>query len=472
MSELTNESLQHLKSHTHLLKDGLLQRIDELSVSDYPDETPNQIIGFLQDFLTGLGEVIEKATSEKSLKSLSSLIQELGIFLEWLDNAHTEQTPRGLLQLLKNIIDRMVKNSRVIARPQAQYNYSIYNLGYLLEKLVKDYIPHSKQTNFQKYLSSPIKLISFPRIERDNVLAHAIFGHELGHPIASEYLAEEVNNVDKYQETCRRLQQQVSEFVDEELKKSTVTVGDSDKLKFTTQLFEKILRIRKRALEELVSDAVGIFIFGPSAFFACYELFWSSNLDAKPASAEFYPPPRMRIRLMLDLMERDDFNNQFSQLENNPAIASYVKTKRTFLENAEQLSAVNKDQVEIENDPILKIAYDAMASSLSDAYNFAKEKTKSVSFNIDAIFSQLPELIRRLELSIPPNEVGDPNKPQTVDYRAALLASWMFKLHGVSSGSRNSLSSTEINQLHKLTLRAIEYVILQDDYKYHTGNKA
>lgn len=65
MSELTNESLQHLKSHTHLLKDGLLQRIDELSVSDYPDETPNQIIGFLQDFLTGLGEVIEKSTSEK-----------------------------------------------------------------------------------------------------------------------------------------------------------------------------------------------------------------------------------------------------------------------------------------------------------------------------------------------------------------------------------------------------------------------
>ncbi|MDS4025728.1 MAG: hypothetical protein RKO25_01855 [Candidatus Contendobacter sp.] len=471
MSNSDYEPLSHLKCHAHILKEGLLQRIDELSVSDYPAKTPSQIIGFLRDFLASLSEVIEKSVSEERLKTLSSLIQKLGIFLEWLDNAHTEQTPRGLVKLLENIIDHMYQNSQFIACPQAQYNYTISDLGDYMNRLVEAYIPHSKQKDLQEYLSSPIKLISFPRIERDNMLSHAIFGHELGHPIASDYLEAESKD-DRYQETCKRLQQQVSEFVNEELKKSTVTVSNSDKLKYTTQLFEKILRIRERALEELVSDAVGIFIFGPSAFFACFELFLSSNLDAEPTSDEFYPPPRMRIRLMLDLMEKDGFNNQFSQLENNQAIASYVKTTRMFLENAKQLSAVKKDQDKIENDPTLRIAYNSMEASLPEAYNFAKKETEKVSFNSGVIFSQLPELVRRLEFSIPPNEVGDPSNPQTVDYRATLLASWMFKLHGFSSNSRNPLSNAEINQLHKLTLCAIEYVILQDDYKRHMEGNA
>lgn len=161
------------------------------------------------------------------------------------------------------------------------------------------------------------------------MLAHAIFGHELGHPIASDYLASEVKDY-------KELKNQVSGLVDKELEKSTV--DDDDKLKFKAELFKQILKIRKRALEELISDAVGIFIFGPSAFFAFFELFLSSNLDAEPISDEFYPPPRMRMRLMLELMEKDVFNNQFSQLENDQVIASYVKTTQTFLENAKQLS--------------------------------------------------------------------------------------------------------------------------------------
>ncbi len=462
------EPLQHLKCHTLLLKEGLLQRIDELSVSDYPATTPNQIICFLQVFLTNIGELIEKAISDDELKSLSALIRNLGIFLEWLDNAHTDQTPRGLVQLLRDIIDRMVSTSQVIARPQAQYNYSIFDLGLYMGKLVEYYIPHSKQADFKEYLASPIKLISFPRIERDNLLAHAIFGHELGHPIASEYLDIE-NEDDNYKETCRQLEQQVSDLVN--TKSVELKIDDSDKLKFKTELFQEILQIRKRALEELISDAVGILIFGPSAFFACYELFWSSNLDAEPAPSEFYPPPRMRIRFMLNLIEETGFYNKFSQIESNQDIASYINVTQTFFEGAKQLSAVKKDQDEIEKNPVLRIAYNSMKESLPGAYKSAKERTEKVSFNVDAIFSQLPELIRRLELGIPPNEVGDPNCPQTVDYRAALLASWMFKLKGVSPDSGNILSSIEINQLHKLTLRAIEYIILQDDYKRCMGDK-
>jgi len=467
MAETEFSSLEHWRRHTHLLRAGLLQRVDELSVSDFPGATPNQVIHFLLEFLNQLGDVTDKAGSEDRLKMLSSLIRQLGIFLEWLDNAHTEQTPRGLVQLLSGLLNKMDPGSRVVARPQAQYNYSIYPLGKLLKKLVDDYIPHSKQATFKEHLKYPIKLISFPRIERDNILAHAIFGHELGHPIADLYLIHEDTESD-HMVAHSRIQKQVAELVEQML--AGKDAADSVKLELSTKVFNQVLQVRKRALEELVSDAVGVLIFGPSAFFASCELFWSSNWDAKPVPNEWYPPSRMRIRLMLDLVDKLDFPNRFRALALEERTAPYVKAVNEFIDEARRSAAVTDDQAAINADPKLKIAYDWMHASLDKAIEFATRKTNTVTLDSETIFPQLPELIRRLELGIPPNEVGKPENPQTVDYRASLLAAWMFKLRGISPETGDPLSSKEIDRLQKKTLSAIEYVILQDKYTHQNGN--
>ncbi|MCU7904761.1 MAG: hypothetical protein KZQ76_02705 [Candidatus Thiodiazotropha sp. (ex Epidulcina cf. delphinae)] len=461
MPKLEFTFLEYYRQNTHLLRAGLLQRIDELSVSDYPTTTPNQIICFLQDFLARLDEVIGKAGSEDKLKMLNSLIRELGIFLEWLDNAHTEQTPRGLVQLLKDLIDQMTPDSRVIARPLAQYNYTIFDLGQLLKKLVDDFIPHSQQAGFQEYITSPIKLISFPRIERDNMLAHAIFGHELGHPIADEYLKKEGNDT-AHKATHAVIQKQVAELVSQTLSGSNA--DDAQKLALTTQVFNIILQVRKRALEELISDVVGILIFGPSAFFACHAMFWNGNLDAKPRNDTWYPPPRMRLRLMLHLMDELDIPMKFSQIAGEQDISLYVAIVNEFLEESRKLVDIKNDQTAINSDPQLKIAYDWMNLSLENAIEYAKSSVSAVIFQSEMIFSQLPGLMRRLELGVPPNEVGDPQNPQTVDYRASLLVAWMFKLRGVNPDTGEVLSNDEVNRLYKKALTAIEYVILQNKY--------
>lgn len=458
------ESLEHWRRNTHLLKDGLLHRIDELAVSDFPGATPNQIIGFLQDFLENLTSVIDKAGSEDQLKMLSSLIKQLGIFLEWLDNAHTEQTPRGLVQLLKDLIDRMVPNSRVIARPQAKYNYSICDLGKMLKWLVDNYIPHSKQAKFKNHLAYPTKLISFPRIQRDNMPAHAIFGHELGHPVADGYLVNESKRV-AHKKAHAKIQKQVEKLVQQQLAGSAVDAAH--KLAVTTHVFNTVLQVRKRALEELISDAVGILIFGPSAFFACYELFWSSDWDALPAGKEWYPPSRMRIRLMLDLMDELGYLDKLPDLAKDKDAAPYVAAVDAFISEARHLVSVTDDQVAINANPQLKIAYDWMKSSLTNALKFAKKKTTAVVFESETVIRQLPDLIRRLELGVPPNEVGDPKNPETVDYRASLLVAWMFKLRGVSPDTGKALSSKEVDRLYEKTLSAIEYVILQNEYEQH-----
>jgi len=77
--------------------------------------------------------------------------------------------------------------------------------------------------------------------------------------------------------------------------------------------------------------------------------------------------------------------------------------------------------------------------------------------------------LERLELGVPPNEIGDPKNPRTVDHRAALLAAWLFKLHGISPDTGKPLTNEEVGRLNQRTMRAAEYIILQDEYARETS---
>jgi hypothetical protein len=103
----------------------------------------------------------------------------------------------------------------------------------------------------------------------------------------------------------------------------------------------------------------------------------------------------------------------------------------------------------------------------ADAINFAKNEAGKVTLDLNRVFNELPELIDRLSIGIPPNEVGDPGSPTVVDYRSSLLAAWMVKIRRVSSDGSDFLTSDQTVSLYKKTLSAIEYVILQEQYQSH-----
>jgi hypothetical protein len=456
-------AIEHWRRHTLQLTGGLLQRVEELSVSDYPASTPSEVIRFLQAFLAELTGVIDRASSEERLKIVSSLVQQLGMFIEWLDNAHTGQTPRGLAKVLRDLIVRLDPGARVVARPQAKYNYSILDLGQLLKRLVVDFVPQSKHAAFDQYLASPIKLISFPRIERDNLLGHAVFGHELGHPIADEYLAQEEAE-DSYKQSQADIQKKVLELVEE---RHGAGLDQAVKLEVSTRYFNHILQIRRRALEEIISDAVGLLIFGPSAFFAMFELLWNSSWDARPSPEEWYPPPRFRLRLMLQILDDAKTWDRLIKLEGDRRTARYHAAMMMFAAEARRHAEEKSDISAINEDRLVELSYAWMNASLARALEFARSKTAGVAFDIDAATGQLPELIQRLELGVPPNEIGDPLRPQAVDYRTSLLAGWLFKLYGVNSSTGEPLSSKDINRLNMQTLLAVEYVTLRGEYTEH-----
>lgn len=453
--------LEHWRRRTRQYVRGLLQRIDELSVSDYPAATPNQVIKFLQDFLAVIDGEISKAASEDKLRVLSQLTQGLGAFVQWLDNAHTGQTPRGPVHLLKDMMDGLAPGSRVIASPGADYNYSILDLGQHISGLVQKFVPLSKQPDFADHVAKPIKLILFPRIERDNVLTHAIFGHELGHPIATEFLDAEAK-APAFSASQTTIQQQVDAFVTAQ--PNTSSLDATQKLNLVTGLVRMVLEIRKRALEELISDAVGILLFGPSAFFAMLEVFWVGNWDSPPKHDSWYPPSRMRIRMGLQLLDDLGWPQAIDQMRSDGVAGACAEAAHEFLNEARVLVATNTDEQAIDGEPGLKFAYDWMRGTFPEAIAFSKQRVDANAFKADKI-ADLPGLIERLQLGVPPNEIGDPLDPVTVDYRSALFAAWTFKLRGLNPSLSEPLSARETDRLNQNTLRAIEYILLQEDYR-------
>lgn len=461
MPKTAFDAIKHWQRHAHQLREGLLNRVEELSVSDYPEVTAHQVIRFLLAFYRELEHRINKSGTEAELRFICQLIESHGVFLEWLDNAHTGQTPRALAQLLKVLMDRLEPQSGVVAVPRANYNYSIINLGFALKTYVQQWVPQSRHHIFEEFTQAPMKLICFPRIERDNIVTHAVFGHELGHPIATEFLdAERTDPAHQAEQT--EIQKKVAAFV------QSMMPGQNDptkELRLKTQIMNKVLQVRLRAIEELVSDYVGFLIFGASAVFAMHDLLWTGDWDAPPAAEEWYPPSRMRLRLMLDHMEASNAIATFAKGEDKRA-QEYGASVLSFVEQAKQIVAVPSDQDKIKADPVLSIAYEWMEKGLPKAFEFAKNRVKDVLFDMNSVVRQLPELLHRLELGVPPNETGDSLNPQSVDFRASILAAWIYKIHGQDS-TGNVLSAEALDKLNLQTLLAVEYVILRDKYGDH-----
>lgn len=173
----------------------------------------------------------------------------------------------------------------------------------------------------------------------------------------------------------------------------------------------------------------------------------------------------------LQLLDELKWPAAIEQLKNDSVAKEYANAAIEFMDEARKLASVNVDQQAIDNEPILKIAYDWMRDTFPAATDFSKARVDMTAFQADKT-SDLPGLIERLQLGVPPNELGNPLKPVTVDYRSALFAAWLYKLRGLNPASPEPLSEQETDRLNQNTLRAVEYILLQNDYRKAMSQEA
>src|SRR5690348_7211482 len=119
MGSFTEEN--YLRQKAHSLCKGLALRLDEF-VDEFPAGQPVDLINTVKLFLRQLETDLATTTDLKILRLSCFLIKDLTSTLEWLDNAHTAQTPRAVVQLLNKTSSVLFgKSAAVLVSPSIVY---------------------------------------------------------------------------------------------------------------------------------------------------------------------------------------------------------------------------------------------------------------------------------------------------------------------------------------------------------------
>ncbi|MEW8027246.1 MAG: hypothetical protein AB2766_00090 [Candidatus Thiodiazotropha endolucinida] len=248
---------EHLRTRAHTLRLGLDQRLSELYSSYYPNSEPEKLTESLKRLVSYIDDRIESSNSRR-LRWICLVLENLESFLADLHYANSEEIPRGLVLILRELVKDLYPDVVLLASPQHEdFNYSIEDILPELSLYTNELLPSDESDNVLAPFNDRLDVIRFPRIERDNILTYPIFGHELGHPIADEFLDNEETTED-YKKRLERATQEVHK---------ALGINDNDEEESLISIKE-MLDIRRRGLQELISDCIGIYLFGPSALFA------------------------------------------------------------------------------------------------------------------------------------------------------------------------------------------------------------
>lgn len=449
-----------------LFLEGVRSRFEELKARDFPNSTPVEIISLIKAILDLVSDSLPQA-DEKLLPLIFGLLVTYQDLIGYLDNAHTEQTPRGLVCILRQLLQRTSNNSTFFASPQAAYNYGIGDIQPYITGPLKNLLSQKDLQSLPSIAHSPIHLILFPRAERDNIFAHAVFGHEIGHIIAADYLTQEA--------TTTEFQTALKDAVDEAVARTPPPTSSNslNTLLHRGRVHSHLSQVRKRAMEELISDYVGALLFGPSALLASHEIFSFNDLDVPPGSPEFYPPSRYRLRFVLEALKDEGFLDAVDALASAQDANENVKSLKSAFDRIGALAGSNEDIQALASDPIVHVAYKWVANSLKAAKAAAQQRLpKELLYTRDQLSAELPELIERLSLRIPPSELGTYPKTTLAAWQSALLSGWALTVHGKQKGESGDVnfSVTDYETVRRLVLRAIEGIDLQQEYsKYMTS---
>lgn len=448
-----------------LLARGLKSRYAELANRDFPTQTPAHIIQLIVDVLE-LAIVKIESADEKLLQVFYRLVSQYQYTLNYLDNAHKEQTPRGLIVVLEGLLARISPGATFYAAPQSEYNYGIATFTPCEHLSLAHFLTAEESANLPVMARSTVHLIMFPRAERDNILVHAVFGHEVGHLIASKYLREEASKP----EFLSALQDAFANV----LKERPVPDGLSSilALKYRASLQTAISNARYRAMEELISDYVGTLLFGPAALFASYEIFALDDLDSAPTGDSLYPPSRFRLRFILDTLRDEGFPQSVTLLSSSigPEGENHYAAAASLFDLISNIADDKVDTAILSQDIVNMVAYEWVGRSLVTAKPLIKAMLPAdLIYKAAEFAAEMAHLIERLSMNVPPNELNVFPDTSMPCWQSALNASWLFRLHGKKQTPDGVVpfSLADYETISRLCLLAIENIALQREYQGH-----
>jgi len=454
--------VDYLREKAGALSAGLISRLEEF-VEEFPSgQASSALVATVKIFISQVDLQIRSTGELRLLRLYCYLLDELAEVLEWLDHAHIAHTPRACVHVLNEMASTLFSDSKILVTPTVESNYIISNEVSRFENLTNA-LPESSANLILERLPAYLYRVRFPRVEKENILNHALFGHEIGHPIADEFF-EKHEEGSQYQE---RLKSAVKEIENEpEIADDLANCADStERAQLVNEISDKLSQIHKRALVELVSDGVAVFVFGPSAIFSALDFFIRDQLDEIPSEDEYYPPTRYRWRHMLNVLASEGHVDALRSLGFTPGQSALRDSLESALSYLESSTARSTDRDVLNSDPYTRISYAWLEITLPEALTYARSRVSSLLYSRDLIPQEVPALLERLQASVPPCEIGTWPNVRPVNWRSALVASWILALYqSLDKSLSPDLRKRAVQTTYSLATKGIEYIFLQKDY--------
>lgn len=410
------------------------------------------------------------------LRTTDQFIKVVAEQLRYVEAARTERLPWSIVASFEKLVAAFLPDIQIMLRAMWRYNYAFHmvDLADVYRRYLEPYREYVPDVDLDAVvladMQRPFHIISFPSLEQKHILLHCLLGHEIGHLLVGRFLtkARQLTFVEK-------IRAEVATIVDDDLK--TLPAGVDDDLRKSIReqtignFLQETLNQWQRAVEELLSDAAGIFLFGPAALLSTLDLAIQNSLDETPeASTNYYPPWRMRLRHTLQLL--DDQGGWFpvptSLFRGDADRAERVNNRVALIRS---MVASNSDRLEINKSRLAQIAYREVDDVIKEGHTFLLEAEKLTEHrpNAKVVYDNLPVLIERLDQLIPPNAFEQTLADTRVATFAEILnASWLHKVSlspfDKETGQLDPNAVEARNLMNNLTLKAIEFAHLATEY--------
>ena len=413
----------------------------KLHAAQYPSAVAHDFIEYLRGELesqrTAMAEILQDFPEDpigavSRLKSEHRKLQDKLQFLDAIENARIDEVPWSLIPTIERYGSKLLSGRRILTTATTDVNYAI------------------------RWYRSPSEGVgSFftlytPKVHRANAFLHILFGHELFHPILDEFFDQHTAVVaPTLREGCKRLLSAAGAATD---------LFAPQRL---GELVELSLSVWRRGLEELMCDLGCASVFGPAALLSASSLALSENLDEPPAPDQFYPPWRLRMRIMLQhSIDTNAGAAALAHAETQLKREGLQSEWQRLAEAVADIRSLTLDQTDVQNinvNPLLKLAYEAVNGSISDAREYVQRKAAVLDDRWTETIQQVPSLLRCLETLIPPGELRNPGARigQPASSSAIALAGWVYQLRHERPGS-NSSDVASFKRTCRLMLKAFE----------------
>jgi len=410
-------------------------------------------------------------TPHDQLANVNYFLCSIAQHLRFVERSRTVNTPWSMIQATEHFLRQQVgANSRFIIRPQWAHNYSLtgeFVEAYRTEIASMAWIDPKawEESSAERPVDERVYCIAFPRVERLNALLHANWGHELGHIVAARWIHGRFGQLWNGEEPDMKAR--IRQTVEQGLGASMNQALFKDLIinQYVSEYTDSAMELARDGLTELICDAIGVHLLGPSALAACLEFSAGFSLDENPLRCDRYPPWRYRLRLMLEAcQENEDFLEE--EATTSPKAAVYpgetVAPFWEWLREAKRLVTQTPDLQMLHRDGMDNV-------SVREAYTLVENHWRRIRgealdmllggakrpYKLRERLTTIDDLVAKLENDIPPNEVDTWPDSSPAAFEDIINAAWVFKARKLAQDPEWGCPK-DLERLYRLVLKAIE----------------